>query len=281
MTDRKIMPDRRLWAAAAAALLALAAAGAGFAQNPAPVSHEAQLRARDQAAADKAKALIEADRHHPRIGGMWLITAPETAIRTVDGKLPPMTAAAAKLYRQRIAERKAGKTDDPVESCLPPGTPRSLWSGQLIFIAQAPAKVTLFHQYKHLIRHVFLDGPPHLDDPDPNWEGHSSGWWDGDALKIETIGFNGEQWLDSAGLPQSPDMKVDETLHLLDADTLEDDVTITDPKYYAKPWTTKVTFKRHPDNAFMAEDNSCAERLLEVPLKPYAPSDGGTGLSER
>jgi hypothetical protein len=141
--------------------------------------------------------------------------------------------------------------------------------------------VTLFHQYKHLIRHVFLDGPPKLAEPDPNWEGHSSGWWDGDVLRIETIGFNGEQWLDSAGLPQSPDMKVDEALRLLDANTLEDQVTVTDPKYYSKPWTTQVTFKRQPDNAFMAEDNSCAERLLEVPLKAYAPSDGGTGLSER
>ena len=276
MTDRKMLAM-----AAAASLLALAAAGAALAQNPAPVSHEGQLRERDQAVADKDKALIEADRHHPRIGGMWLIAAPIDVIKTEDGKLPPMTAAAQKLYRQRIAERKAGKTDDPVVSCLPPGTPRSLWSGELIFITQAPAKVTLFHQYRHLIRHVFLDGPPKLAEPDPNWEGHSSGWWDGDVLKIETIGFNGEQWLDTAGLPQSPDMKVDETLKLLDANTLEDEVTVTDPKYYSKPWTTKVTYRRQPDNAFMAEDNRCAEGLLEVPLKPYAPSDGGTGLSER
>jgi hypothetical protein len=101
------------------------------------------------------------------------------------------------------------------------------------------------------------------------------------VLKIETIGFNGEQWLDTAGLPQSPDMKVDETLKLLDANTLEDEVTVTDPKYYSKPWTTKVTYRRQPDNAYMPEDNRCAEGLLEVPLKPYAPSDGGTGLSER
>lgn len=273
------MIDRKILAAAAASVVALAA-GASFAQNPALTSHEAQLRERDQAAADKAKALIEADRKHPRIGGMWL-AEPVATVKTVDGKLPPMTAAGQKLYRQRIAERKAGKSDDPVEACLPPGTPRSLWSGQLIFIAQAPAKVTLFHQYKHLIRHVFLDGPPKLAEPDPNWEGHSSGWWDGDTLRIETIGFNGEQWLDSAGLPQSPDMKVDETLRLLDPNTLEDSVTVTDPRYYSAPWTTKVTYRRQPDNAFMAEDNTCAERLLEVPLKPYAPSDGGTGLSER
>jgi hypothetical protein len=274
------MIDRKILVAAATSILALAA-GAALAQNPAPVSHEAQLRARDQAVADKARPLIEADKRHPRVGGMWLIAEPIAVIKTADGKLPPMTAAAQKLYRQRIAERKAGKTDDPVVSCLPPGTPRSLWSGELIFITQAPTKVTLFHQYRHLIRHVFLDGPPKLAEPDPNWEGHSSGWWDGDVLKIETIGFNGEQWLDDAGLPQSPDMKVDEQLRLLDANTLEDQVTVTDAKYYSAPWTTKVTFKRQPDNAFMAEDNKCAEGLLEVPLKPYAPSDGGTGLSER
>jgi hypothetical protein len=274
------MINRKIVAAAAASILALAA-GSSFAQNPAPVSHEAQLRARDQAAADKARALVEADRKHPRIGGMWLIAGPIDTIKTTDGKLPPMTAPAAKLYRQRIAERKAGKTDDPVEACLPPGTPRSLWSGGLIFITQAPAKVTLFHQYKHLIRHVFLDGPEKPEGLDPWWEGHSSGWWEGDTLRIQTLGFNGEQWLDTAGLPQSAGMKVDETLRLVDPNTLEDTVTVTDPKNYKAPWSTKVTFKRQADNAFMAEDNSCAERLLEVPLKPYAPSDGGTGLSER
>ncbi len=123
-----------------------------------------------------------------------------------------MTAAAQKLYRERVASRRAGNTEDPLEQCLPPGTPRSLWSGEPVLITQSPAKVTLFHQYRHLIRHVFLDGPRTVAEPDPIWEGHSSGWWDGDTLRIQTLGFNGEQWLDAAGLPQSPDMKVDEAL---------------------------------------------------------------------
>lgn len=275
MTDRKILA-----AMAAVSLLALSA-GAGFAQNPALTSHEAQLRDRDKAAADKAKALIEADRKRPRIGGVWLLAAPQTAIKTVDGKLPPLTADAQKLYKARVALRKAGKdANDPADFCLPPGTPRSLWSGEPILITQTPAKVTFFHQYRHLIRHVYLDGPVKLDEPDPNWEGHSSGWWDGDALKIETIGFNGEQWLDTAGLPQSPDMKVSETLKLLDASTLEDTVTIEDAKYYKTPWSTKVAFKRLPDTTYMAEEE-CSEKLLEFPLKPYAPSDGGTGRGAR
>jgi hypothetical protein len=198
----------------------------------------------------------------------------------VDGKLPPMTAAGQKLYRARVADRKAGGIDDPLEQCLPPGTPRSLWSGEPVLITQAPAKVTLFHQYRHLIRHVFLAGPPTLAEADPTWEGHSSGWWDGDTLRIQTIGFNGEQWLDTAGLPQSPDMKVDEALRLLDANTLEDTVTVTDARYYKAPWSTRVTFKRLPDDTFMPEEE-CSEKLLEFPLKPYAPSDGGTGHGSR
>ena len=274
------MTARHLSAAVAASVVALAA-GSSFAQNPALTSHEADLRARDKAAADKTAALVAADRTHPRIGGVWMIAAPQTTVMTADGKLPPMTPAAQKLYRQRGADRRAGKIDaDPVEFCLPPGTPRSLWSGEPILITQAPAKVTFFHQYRHLIRHVFLDGPAKLNEPDPNWEGHSSGWWDGDTLRIETIGFNGEQWLDAAGLPQSPDMKVSEQLRLLGPDTLEDQVTVEDAKYYKAPWTTRVTYKRLPDTTFMREEE-CSEKLLEFPLKPYAPSDGGTGQGSR
>jgi hypothetical protein len=258
---------------ALAALALVLTAGPVLAQNPALTSHEAELRARDKAAADKARALIEADRRHPRIGGFWAVGGVEPALHALDGKLPPMTAAGQALYKARVAERKAGKTSDPVEQCLPPGTPRSLWADEPFLITQAPAKVTFFHQYRHLIRHVFLDGPAKLAEPDPNWEGHSSGWWQGDALMIETIGFNGEQWLDQAGLPQSPDMKVTERLTLLDPSTLEDRVSIEDAKYYKAPWTTRVTFKRLPEDTVLREEE-CSEKLLEFPLKPYAPGDG-------
>ena len=100
------MIARRISAAVAAAVVALGAS-ASFAQNGAFNTNEAGLRARDKAAADKAAALVAADRTHPRIGGVWLIEAPETAITTADGKLPAMTPAARALYRQRLADRKA------------------------------------------------------------------------------------------------------------------------------------------------------------------------------
>ncbi len=253
-----------------AAAVALAA-GAALAQNPAPTSHEAELRAQAQAAAAKAQPLVEADRQHPRIGGVWLIDAIPAALHDLDGKPPPLTPAARALYARRLAAVKAGRSDDPLETCLPPGTPRSMWTGEPFLIAQTPAKVTFFHQYHHIVRHVFLDGPLRLEDPDPNWQGHSSGYWQGDVLVIETAGFNGKEWLDPAGLPQSPDMKVTEKLRLTGPDALEDQVTIEDARNYTRPWTTKVTFRRLPEETNLVEEE-CSEKLLEYPLKPYEPN---------
>jgi hypothetical protein len=102
------------------------------------------------------------------------------------------------------------------------------------------------------------------------WEGHSSGRWDGDALVIESGDFNGKQWLDESGLPQSPDMRVTERIKRVGPDTLEDVVTYDDAKYYSAPWTARLLFKAQPKDTILVEED-CAEKLLEYPLKPYAP----------
>ena len=230
-------------------------------------------RAREAAETARVRPLIEAEKLRPRIAGTW--QAPRiTAIMAANGKLPPMTAASRRLYNRRIAERKAGKGDDPLNVCLPAGTPRILFMGGPVIITQAPIKVTFFHQFQHIIRHVFLDAPLKAADLDPSWQGESAGHWDGDTLTIETTGFNGKLWLDQAGLPQSPQMIVRERLRLIDADTLEDVITIDDKGAYAAPWSTTVRFKRLPDDTIIEDDN-CLETHLEFPLKEYAPTPPG------
>jgi hypothetical protein len=171
-----------------------------------------------------------------------------------------------------MAEIRAGKSDDPMNVCLPPGTPRDMLSPGPFMIAQTPAKITMLHQHRHLIRHVYLDGPLKLVDADPWWEGHFSGYWNADVLVIESAGFNGSQWLDATGLPQSPNMKVVERFRLVGPDTLEDLITIEDPEFYSKPWTTRLTFKRLPGEGRHLVQEECSEKLLEFPLKPYAPA---------
>lgn len=232
---------------------------------------EAAARAAQQAAADKARPAVEAERTRPRLSGIWRLAAPVTELRGTDGKAPALTPEGQKLLRVRAAALKAGKGDDPADRCLPPGMPRLMFTDAPFLLAQAPVKVTVFSQHRHVVRHVFLDGPLKLsDDADPTWEGYSSGRWEGDTLVIETGGFNGQQWIHGSGLPQSPAMRITERLRLVDADTLEDQLRIEDAQYYRGPFTTRVLFKRQPAGTELLEEE-CSEKLLEYPLREYAP----------
>ncbi len=262
------MSHRLILAATAACTLTLLISGPSWSQTSIPTENAS--RAREAAAAKSAAAAVEAEKARPRVGGYWRIAEPITALKAEDGKAPPLNAAGRALLAKRVAARKAGKSDDPMEVCLPPGTPRSVMVDKPFLITQAPAKITFFHQVYHVIRHVYLDGPLKLGDRDVLWEGHSSGRWEGDTIIIESGDFNGKQWVDNAGLPQSPDMRVSERIRRLDADTLEDRITFDDAKYYTAPWTARLLLKQQPASTILVEED-CAEKLLDFPLKPYAP----------
>ncbi len=180
--------------------------------------------------------------------GVWLIQGDHSIIKTIEGKLPPMTREAAARYAAAIKARRAGKPEfDTIQTCKPHGFPRILFAAYPIEILQEPTQVTFIHEIHHMPRMVYLDLTlPKLDDMDPNWMGQSAGHWEGDTLVVATQGFNDLTTLDTAGLPHSTEMRVSERLRKLDADTLEDAVTITDPKTYTKSWTTRVTYRRQP-----------------------------------
>jgi hypothetical protein len=47
------------------------------------------------------------------------------------------------------------------------------------------------------------DGRKLPENADPLWLGRSAGRYEGDTLIIETTGFNGQTWLDTAEHPSS------------------------------------------------------------------------------
>ncbi len=80
--------------------------------------------------------------------------------------------------------------------------------------------------------------------------GDSIGHWDGDALVVDTIGFNDKTWLDRAGHPHSTDLHLVERIRRVDQNTLQDDLTIEDPKAYTKPLgrTADVSVEAHVEH---------------------------------
>ena len=54
-------------------------------------------------------------------------------------------------------------------------------------------------------------------------------------MVIETAGFNGRTWLDTAEHPHSDQLRVTERMTRPDYDHINYEVTMEDPKFYSKP----------------------------------------------
>src|SRR5205823_6928363 len=68
--------------------------------------------------------------------------------------------------------------------------------------------IFILHELGPYFRIVWLNSK-HPEDPDPQWWGHSIGWYEnGDTLVVDTIGFNDKTWLDQMGHPRSEERRV-------------------------------------------------------------------------
>jgi hypothetical protein len=108
-------------------------------------------------------------------------------------------------------------------------------------IVQTPGLLVILNERNASYRQIFTDGRPLPEDPNPSWDGYSSGKWEGDTLVVETIGFRDGMWLDAGGSPLTDAAKVTEKLRRPNFGTLEIEITVNDPKAYTKPWTIKLT----------------------------------------
>jgi hypothetical protein len=206
-------------------------------------------------AATLAAAVHAAPAAHPDISGVWLPrTINET--KTLDGKDPPL---------------KAGKRDtkaDPVRSCLPAGPVRAMVIPYPVKILSRPDQVTFMFEFYHMTKLAKI-GASHDPDAEHNYMGESVARWDGPVLTIDTTSLNGLTWLDHKGLPASDKTHVVEKIRLVDPDTLEDVITVTDPENYSAPWSFKVVYDKRND--LKLQQHICGEpdnRKLPIPPAP-------------
>jgi hypothetical protein len=149
----------------------------------------------------------------------------------------PYQPWAADAVKQRKLEN--GK-DDPTSWCLPLGVPRLLVDPEYRKIVQVPGLVVILTERNASYRQIFTDGRPLPEDPQPSWNGYSTGKWEGDTLVVETAGLRDGMWLDRNGSPLTDAAKITERFRRVNYGNLEIDVTVNDPKAYTKPWTVKV-----------------------------------------
>jgi hypothetical protein len=201
-----------------------------------------------------------------------------------DGRQPSLSAEgqARQSEQQKIAaarrERLQGREADTYtdrslyDRCITRGVLGSILP--VIYnngneIVQGPGYVAIRNEMIHETRIIPLDpvsrngSAPflerrHLTPAMKSYMGDSRGWWDGNTLVVETTNLNGRNGVGGNGGGQTSDrIKLLERFTLLDADTLQYQVTIDDPGTWSQPWTIAFPWKR--DHSYGMFEYACHE----------------------
>lgn len=189
------------------------------------------------------------------------------------GQIPYKPEALAK----RDANRKGAPKLDPEAACYLPGIPRATYLNHPFQIVQGGADDLLIaYEYagaNRVIRMQKVEVPP-ID----TWMGTSYGVWEGDTLKVVTLGQSpgevilpggetktGVTWIDRSGNYLTQTATVTERFKLRDADHILYEVTIEDPAVYTRAWKISMPLYRNIEPAAQLLDFNCvpfSEELL-------------------
>ena len=205
---------------------------------------------------------------HPDLSGVWWLgrDIPVTNLRVGD---PRPAASDARLQGretfsnlyQPSAKEKAktlSDKDDPALRCVPVafGTSNNSVTG-LGFVGQilqTPKFLGILTETYHSFKVIPTDGRKHRDDVPPAYRGDSVGRWEGDTLVVDTTNFNDKSWMHAEGTVSfhSDALHIVERFRRVDADTLEIETTIEDPKVLTRSWVVpKVTLQLAPFDQIM------------------------------
>jgi hypothetical protein len=173
---------------------------------------------------------------HPYVPDMSNSNARNPSVQKGAGPLPYTP-----LGLENIKSYDPEKNGDYTGMCMPFGLMRSVNAPYPFQIMQNDKYLTfLFEQSNWFYIVPFKN--EHSPDPNPTWFGESIAKWEGDAVVIDTIGFNGFTRLDTKGNPHSDKLHMVQRLTRSDAGHIAYKVTIEDPVYYSTPFTNERTF---------------------------------------
>jgi hypothetical protein len=207
------------------------------------------IRTRAQSDAAKAKTFDPHD-----LSGVWYgyrpgkgvkVSSPEAsdAKGSIRGLFysspePPLTpwAEANLVFKEGVSHgpHQIATGAYPGQDCDPIGVPALHSEPNPMEFAQVPGRIFQFFEYHREWRTIWMD-EQHPKDLDPSYMGHSIGTWDGDTLVVDTIGFNGKDFIDI-----DSSHRMSDAFHLVERykRVAYDDMELTMDFYDPKAWGT-------------------------------------------
>ena len=164
------------------------------------------------------------------------------------------------LFKERV--QSEGKLA-PEARCIPVGVPGINTFPLAFKILQMPRLIIMLFEKDTTYRQIFMDGRPLPQDPNPSFMGYSVGRWEGDTLVVESVGFRNGGWLDRMGHPFSDQLHLTERYRRRDFGHLSIEMTIDDPKTYAKPLAYTQPAVLLPDTDLL--EYYCTENEKDTP----------------
>ena len=169
--------------------------------------------------------------------------------------------------REQMKVRRAnGGREDPHTYCMPPNFPRAWTLPQHTRVVQTPGMMVLLHEFNGAYREIYLDGRPLPVNPNPTWNGYSTGHWEGDTLVIETNGIRDDMWLDLQGSPITESARVTERIKRPSFGIMQVEIAVNDPKAYTAPWSVTIEMAVQVDTQMLEEicmDNERDTRMYK------------------
>lgn len=175
---------------------------------------------------------------------------------------------AFKPWSRGLYEARQAHDLEPHARCKASGGARQLLTPYGVEILEIPELQRLYIfdiGGPHSFREVKMDGRSHPADPEPSSYGQHIGWWEGDTLVVDSLGYNTKFWFERFGLPHTESVHVTEYFERKDHDSLEYRFVMVDPLTYEAPVEMRMQLNWTPDEElfeYVCQQSNYAPELM-------------------
>jgi hypothetical protein len=156
------------------------------------------------------------------------------------GAAAPCTPVPYMPWTLAVSDDRRRNQLEPHTRCKPSGGPRQWltpYGAEFLELPELKLAYIFDIGGPHTYRTIYMDGRSHPRTLTPSFYGHSIGWWEGDTLVVDTIGFNEGFWIDRGQLPHTDQLHLLEKYTRTSLGTMRYEVTIDDPGAYTARFT--------------------------------------------